>query len=103
VGWREKRGSAPKRNGVSDAQRFEAESPFEWTVVVCSSREAAEAEATLRQATESPLAEWIFLQVDGEWVAKRTPADPALYPPQPPERLWSKLLDRVLDILGTST
>jgi hypothetical protein len=49
--------------------------------------EAAEREARRRQASESPGVEWIYLRVDGEWVAKRTPTDAAFYP-APRLPLW---------------
>jgi hypothetical protein len=80
----------------AEVRRFEDESSFDWILIPCAGREAAEAKARRRQATESSDVAWIFLQVDGVWVAKRTPTDPTLYPPEPRERLWSKFLSGLL-------
>jgi hypothetical protein len=75
--------------------------PFDWTVVTCSSREAAEAEAQRRQASEPSDAVWIFLHVDGQWAAKRTPADPeAVADPQvAPTPLRSRIGDAIVDFV----
>jgi hypothetical protein len=48
---------------------------FEEIVVPCIGREEAQAEAERRQAEDSAEATWIYLRVDGQWVAKRTPTD----------------------------
>ena len=49
---------------------------FDWMMIPCSSREAAEAEARLQQGADTPDAEWIYLQTGKQWVARRTPVDP---------------------------
>jgi hypothetical protein len=48
---------------------------FVWMVVPCASREAARAEAERRQAVDTSEATWIYLRINGQWVAKRTPTD----------------------------
>jgi hypothetical protein len=51
---------------------------FDWREVVCSSEDAARAEAEKRQSTEDPNeVEWVYLRKDstGEWIARRTPRD----------------------------
>ncbi len=75
---------------------------FDWTAIPCASREEAEAEAGRRQATESTDAEWTFLQIDRQWVARRTPADPAAFQPPPGWKehrgpLWKRTIDWMMD------
>ena len=48
---------------------------FDWQVVPCNTREAAEAEAKKQQAMEREEALWIYLRIKGQWSAKRTPPD----------------------------
>jgi hypothetical protein len=93
---RESRWAKKQAQRRVEVQQFEDESSFDWIVIPCTSREAAEAKARRRQATESSDVAWIYLQVDGVWVAKRTPTDTTLFPPEPRERLWSKFLTGLL-------
>ena len=51
----------------------------------------------LQQAAASDDAEWIYVHVIGQWAAKRTPTDPALYPPEPPEPRWVKIIGAFFD------
>ncbi|MGA2471469.1 MAG: hypothetical protein ABSG64_12370 [Solirubrobacteraceae bacterium] len=70
-------------NELDVAQFSNAEpEPFETRVVLCVSREAAEAEAQRQQALDTDDATWIYLHVDGQWAAKRTPTDLPLDEPQ---------------------
>jgi hypothetical protein len=76
--------------------------PFDWIVIHCDTREAAEAEAKLQQSADTADAEWIYLQVDGRWVAKRTPTDFALWPPdpeQPRPPFWERAAKLVVEFL----
>jgi hypothetical protein len=91
-------------NGPQDGKSADERPPFDWTVIPCASREAAEVEAKLQQAVDSADAEWIYVEVDGVWVAKRTPTDLALYPPLPdagPDPFWKRIAKLVVSILLT--
>jgi hypothetical protein len=65
---------------------------FDWREVVCSSENAAKAEAEKRQSTEDPNeVEWVFLHKEstGEWIARRTPRNVE----RPPRTIGDALLD----------
>jgi len=72
---------------------------FDWAVVPCASREEAEREAERQQQIERGNAVWIYVRVNGEWVAKRTPADPTGQRDPHPSRGWrrGKIVDSVVD------
>jgi hypothetical protein len=48
---------------------------FEERVIPCANRDAASSEAARQQRLETDDAVWIYVQLDGGWVAKRTPRD----------------------------
>lgn len=48
---------------------------FDWRVIPCADREAAAAEAARQQSADTEDVEWIYLQLDDKWIAKRTPRD----------------------------
>jgi hypothetical protein len=43
--------------------------------VICANRDTAEAEANRQQASETADATWIYSQVNGQWIARRTSND----------------------------
>jgi hypothetical protein len=94
---RQQRHEAQQREAL---RQFEDASPFDWLFIPCTSREAAQAEARLQQAADTDDAEWIYEQVNGHWVAKRTPTDPALLPPLQQVPFWVKLIGALLNPYG---
>jgi len=60
---------------VSRLSQAQTEEQFDERVIKCSTREEAEAEAARQQASDNDEATWIYLHVDGEWAAKRTPTN----------------------------
>jgi len=72
---------------------------FDWTVVPCTGPEGAEAEAQRRQQGEQSDAVWIFLQVDKQWIARRTPADPDRFEPPADWRSHRPLCKRAVDFI----
>jgi hypothetical protein len=78
---------------------------FDWITIPCPSRDEAVAEARRRQATEPTAVVWTFLQIDGQWLARREPADPAAFRPPPKWKehrgpLWRRAIDW---LTGSST
>jgi hypothetical protein len=53
----------------------EATSRFQEQVIACATREEAEREAARQQALDTDDAIWIYVCIDGQWTAKRTPRD----------------------------
>jgi hypothetical protein len=74
---------------------------FESTVIPCASREAAEREAQRRQADDQGDATWIYLRIDGQWAAKRTPTN--LVAVEPPRGRIDRIATVILDLFLPKT
>jgi hypothetical protein len=58
---------------MSSPNRSREEASFDSRVIACTSREEAQQEARRQQSQDGDAATWIYLEMNGQWIAKRTP------------------------------